>query len=596
MHKQSRVRNARQTAGKLWSEPKVFGYTKYIRLVKSFCKEANTPFSLALFILLDASILDAIMFTKTLDPNHYGKDSATYSKDAQCAALIKKYKGHTVDIDVRSECAKSFIQAEVVCRETNERFRDKTFYSRNDSNAAIFLRAQSIIARILGDVNNVDLSTVQFSKGRTFSIKENTLAFDKLSGPLEVTRKARRLAKNTILANPGWLSGFCQSDHALINNIPIVESLGDLYSSVPKDATTDRPLGMPPLLNAVMSKSVGKHISRRFKTTTGININTAQRKHRDVVRDASVHGNISSVDLSSASDTIAWHLVLDLLPLEWFDLLNDLRSPAFFVKESDRWFSYEKFTAMGCAFTFELESVIFYSLVKASMEVSGCDGFLSVYGDDILLPTDAYNASTFFLEECGFSINHTKSFSTGYFRESCGADYLDGNEVRPFFLKDVLTPRVAVLMHNSLIRSGTRNQFPRSFSLLRKMIPRCFYETISGPMAATGDDYLIDEELSLNTPKRVIQTIMRTREILVDDPMLLPYMLYRIEQSRHGPLVPGLKDVLDCTLPLKLNSDKTAYKLSGTCPESANSGYVGDDNSSPQQSHYFRVSRLQTVL
>lgn len=601
MRKQHNVRNVRRTASETWSDPKAIPSSAHRKLVLCLCKEANTPFSLALTICVrENDWLTAIDVSKSLNPNHYGKDHISYSSDAQCAALVKKYAGLPIDIDTRSACAKKFIEAELSCRKTNEYFRNGSFFAANN-NAQIFKRAQVIIAEILGDHELVDLTQVAFSTGRTFSIKENISAFDKLNGPLEVTYKAQNLAKSLLKANPGWLQPFSQRLLPPYDEPELVLSPGDLYSSVSKDATTDRPLGIPPLLNSIMSKSVGKHISRRYRKVAGVNINTAQRKHANVVEQASIDGNIASIDLASASDTISHRLVMDLLPYGWFKLLNDLRSPSFYLKENETWYSYEKFTAMGCAFTFELESVIFYSLCKATMDINGISGFLSVYGDDILLPTTAYQAVTSFLGECGFETNHTKSFGIGYFRESCGADFLNGNTVRPFFLKDQITPRVLVLMHNTMVRSGTRYKYPRTFCLLRQLIPRCFFETISGPLGSDGDDYLIDEEIVEGLSYRTIQTVMQYRRVSVNDPGLLAYFMYRIEQCGHGSLNPVLKDVLDSTTPMReiRNEDSGEvefYEFPTTDASETTSFATDDRNKRPDVAHYFRVSSLKQDL
>ena len=88
---------------------------------------------------------------------------------------------------------------------------------------------------------------------------------------------------------------------------------------------------------------------------------------------------------------------------------------------------------MGNSYTFELESLIFFSLAYATCTHLGLSPKnVSVYGDDVVIPVEAMNLFREVLTVCGFIINTDKSYSSGPFRESCGADYLEGLDIRPF--------------------------------------------------------------------------------------------------------------------------------------------------------------------
>lgn len=93
---------------------------------------------------------------------------------------------------------------------------------------------------------------------------------------------------------------------------------------------------------------------------------------------------------------------------------------------------------MGNGFTFELETLIFYALVRTALELSNVayDDIL-VYGDDIIIPSQGYDAVCASLAFFGFTTNKLKSFNEGPFRESCGGDFFKGTNVRPYFLKEV---------------------------------------------------------------------------------------------------------------------------------------------------------------
>jgi hypothetical protein len=188
-----------------------------------------------------------------------------------------------------------------------------------------------------------------------------------------------------------------------------------------------------------------------------------------MAREGSLRGNYATADLSSASDTVSYALVMSLLPMEWFDLLDHFRSES--VEFRGELVELEKFSSMGNAFTFELESLIFYSLALAVcdyLDLLGSPVFddkgalnkgfpVVVYGDDIIVPVGAYSLLEKVLTWCGFELNSKKSFCYGYFRESCGADWLFGFDVRPWYLKKEVSERSLYIAHNFFMRKGERS-------------------------------------------------------------------------------------------------------------------------------------------
>lgn len=90
---------------------------------------------------------------------------------------------------------------------------------------------------------------------------------------------------------------------------------------------------------------------------------------------------------------------------------------------------------MGNGYTFELESLLFYSITRAVAYFGGYKGSISVYGDDIIAPSPMFTDLVSALEFCGFRANSTKSFAEGPFRESCGAHWYGGLDVKPFYIR-----------------------------------------------------------------------------------------------------------------------------------------------------------------
>ena len=65
---------------------------------------------------------------------------------------------------------------------------------------------------------------------------------------------------------------------------------------------------------------------------------------------------------------------------------------------------------MGNGYTFELETLIFYALIRA---VVGKESTASVYGDDLIYPSCHTREVRALLNFVGFATNEEKSFPVG---------------------------------------------------------------------------------------------------------------------------------------------------------------------------------------
>jgi hypothetical protein len=228
---------------------------------------------------------------------------------------------------------------------------------------------------------------------------------------------------------------------------------GNRFTTVDKDCEKDRGIAIEPSINVFYQLALGSALRRRLKSW-GIDLNNGQEIHAQVAREASIRGHLCTLDLSNASDTVSRNLVRLLLPPHWFEALDDLRSKRTLFR--DKWFLLEKFSSMGNGFTFELETLVFLVLILATdvdqKLTVGEDVF--VFGDDIIVPTTISKDVISALSFCGMTLNKTKSFVEGPFRESCGGDYFQGVDVRPFFLKESPNePQQLISLANGIRRS-----------------------------------------------------------------------------------------------------------------------------------------------
>jgi hypothetical protein len=73
-----------------------------------------------------------------------------------------------------------------------------------------------------------------------------------------------------------------------------------------------------------------------------------------------------------------------------------------------------------------MEAIVFWSICKAALELSGCLSPVYVYGDDLILPSRHAKRVIAALHGLGLRVNVKKSFIHGHFRESCGVDAYHG--------------------------------------------------------------------------------------------------------------------------------------------------------------------------
>lgn len=171
-----------------------------------------------------------------------------------------------------------------------------------------------------------------------------------------------------------------------------------------------------------------------------------QGRNQNLAREGSLTGALATLDLISASDTVATGLVEHLLPLPWYEMLAYGRT-SWCKLPSGRIIRLQQFSSMGNGFTFPLQTLIFWALVCTCVKARDRK-LVSVYGDDIICPVYAVPRVRELLHAAGFWINESKSYSAGRFRESCGADWLDGINVRPFYVKAYLSGVSLFAMHN----------------------------------------------------------------------------------------------------------------------------------------------------
>lgn len=409
----------------------------------------------------------------------------TLSGDLQIAAFFKKYPGFDLGIDLEAKATESFFASERQCYHSNERLspllHDQLIMGEGLCRKISDIRKE--VSRVLGRCPKPAELEGRFGPGSTFrDIGALTTVPDKMSSSYTLTSKARvflhawdqtawsRYAAAglepyrpyPIIGNDQVAEGFVQN-FVDASFAPVCEDivLGNRFTTVPKDAWKRRGICVEPSINLFYQLGVGKWISRRMAKTWSWVKESQQDLHKFLARMGSLTGLLATLDLSNASDTVCRNLVKLLLPKDWFQLLDTLRSPYTLI--GGKWVRLEKFSSMGNGFTFELETLIFHAIATVAARESKQSGdwygsAVTVFGDDIICPTDVVGGVIAALKFFGFSVNEEKSFTSGKFRESCGGDYFEGKDVRPHYLKEAPSePHQYIALANGLRRFGTRH-------------------------------------------------------------------------------------------------------------------------------------------
>lgn len=468
--------------------------------------------------LQEGRYADAVSQSGALSEQQYG-EITDYRLSAQLVALVKKVPFKDSSLDPEGNAFAKYLQAESDCCENNKVLRlfaalmngtstdERCICEDAQRVTRILMRAQHYVKKAIG--NKPPLAKIyemcRFGTGAAVGIHGNsTHLLRKLSEPKwTCTRVAAPYVKAAAKLSPMfwealglgeeatlipklqcrqgdrglyehfntkheveakrlydlWLSPNHAEelfDEAMETRISYVEH--DLINFVLKQADCHRAVGNQPLLNTFIQLGTGDWMFDALKRV-GIDLRYGAEELNGPLAflGSSCEGlPFSTIDLRSASDTLCIGICKLLLPPAWFNFLNNIRTPGFQTKQMEA--RYEKFVAMGNGFCFPLETLIFWSLVQAVYDHNELpDRTCAVYGDDIIVYQSAALELIEVLEVAGFDTNTSKTFVYGPFRESCGQDFFNGVNVRPFVLDEVIENWGQVYhLINSLRNKGYR--------------------------------------------------------------------------------------------------------------------------------------------
>lgn len=499
-------------------------------------------------------------------------DATSHFVANQFCLLIKKYpwpKG-TVGLDPDRTARATFASAEKRVGLVNRKFRLLSHVESSDSFRREAGAARWWIRTVLGPTPNIRriFGKCDFGDGASLGVHGNA------------THVLAKVGSDVWTVTPGALH---YAFGGLMRNVHYSEHMyprkGDIFSIdheyafaaytlktrfvdnnkisfVPKTAKTHRSIAVEPLLNGYVQKGIDL-VLREKLSRFGLDLSTQevnQRLAREGSADDTENGFVT-IDLKSASDSISRELARYLLPEAWFRLMDRTRSPCYELDGVVK--TYNKFCSMGNGFCFPLETLIFAAACVATGSSEPGVDFV-VYGDDIIVRKRTAPSVLSLLRHWGFKANTDKTFLEGPFRESCGADWFGGQDVRPFTLDYALDSIENVFKFLNLTRRNERTI--AFFSCVRERVIALlpdefrFFRPFTG-QADTGIDSTGDEHLKCNScrPSQAggwtwleihhssVIDVNRLREFQ-DEPWLIGVALRGSKSLPHGSLK-GLPEV-----------------------------------------------------
>jgi len=179
-----------------------------------------------------------------------------------------------------------------------------------------------------------------------------------------------------------------------------------------------------------------------------------QEPNRQLARIGSHSGDLATLDLSEASDRVSYQHVRAMLEdfPHLLGAVDSCRSRKADVPGHGV-IRLAKYASMGSALCFPFEAMVFLTIIALGVErelstplsrrafIQRFSERVRVFGDDLIVPREHVLSVVFELQAFGHVVNEGKSFWTGRFRESCGREYYDGQDVSIVKVRSVLPTR-----------------------------------------------------------------------------------------------------------------------------------------------------------
>lgn len=221
---------------------------------------------------------------------------------------------------------------------------------------------------------------------------------------------------------------------------------------VPKTMKAPRLIAAEPVQHQWIQQLVWTQLEARVaKSVISRSVNfRSQEQNQHFATLGSIDGSYATIDLSAASDRLSCWLVERLFRSNWTLLRRLHACRTRYLHNRVRphlgeFIHLRKFAPMGSACTFPVQTICYTSIAigtilflrgirPSSKSIARIARSVRVFGDDIVVPSDTCEYLCTVLSYLGLKVNTSKTFSKGFFRESCGVDMFKGQNVTPTYL------------------------------------------------------------------------------------------------------------------------------------------------------------------
>lgn len=197
--------------------------------------------------------------------------------------------------------------------------------------------------------------------------------------------------------------------------------------AVPKTYKKPRLVCLEEVLAQVRQRQIGLGIENAWPVAVR---NQLPVHNQEISAEACGHfeDRIATIDISHASDSLAWRWVSDVLPSALLRDIDAWRPTHTLVPGQTDPHRLVQVATMGCGFTFPLMTSLFWAIARVACDLAGVAkrrySLIKVMGDDVIIPDEAASCFSDVCSVLGIIINHDKSFSgADRYRESCGAEW-----------------------------------------------------------------------------------------------------------------------------------------------------------------------------
>lgn len=335
----------------------------------------------------------------------------------------------------------------------------------------VLQKARQIIKEILGQYDEEEiLPYCRFSRNGTVGFGGESVYLDEKIHPgttLTGTQAEHRWFEQHLLGDP-ILTSFIRRKKEVVAR-DVVGSLKQV--NVPKNAKISRPVCPNTLIGSYRSIGVGELIRKRL-LDRGVDLNHLQIVHQRLAQANSRTLQHVTADIAGGSLNFTPAVMNRLFPRPWYNAMKLGRTP--YVEIGGETLLSPSFMAMGIGYTFTAMTLAFYAILLAIRQLSKCSGIVSVFGDDLIYPSNMHHYVIGILDDLNIPVNKDKTFTIHPFRESCGGDYYDSIDVRPAhpegvseMLEGNAIAAYVYKLFNSLIRRWEEVELPQTFAFLR---------------------------------------------------------------------------------------------------------------------------------